>query len=263
RPEAPRPPGRDAPRERSRARRGPGPRLYFAAAGVLGVAVAGALTAVALTGGEERPKGPAAAARPGNAAAIGPSPVSYSHSPTNAAYAAIAERSRDPQPLTLEQMFPASATTVEAPAGARLKLRDKRVDTDCAAAVWGGSVARELARGGCNQAVRALFADTGRGYALSVTVLNLASSADADRTVETLGRVRGGGFVRPLPAAAPLDRFGRGFSMARGLAVGHYAVVAWAQRLDGRGDAGDETLLTLLIEGGKARGVLARAAHAG
>jgi hypothetical protein len=50
--------------------------------------------------------------------------------------------------------------------------------------------------------------------------------------------------------------------MARGLAMGHYAVVSWAQRLDGKGDASDGNLLSLLIEGGKAPAVLGRAAAA-
>jgi hypothetical protein len=50
--------------------------------------------------------------------------------------------------------------------------------------------------------------------------------------------------------------------MARGLAMGHFAVVSWAARLDGKGDATDETLLSLLIEGGKSPAVLGRAARA-
>ena len=49
--------------------------------------------------------------------------------------------------------------------------------------------------------------------------------------------------------------------MARGLAMGHFAVVSWAARLDGKGDATDETLLSLLIEGGKSPAVLGRAAR--
>jgi len=93
-------------------------------------------------------------------------------------------------------------------------------------------------------------------------VFNLSGSAEADRFVATLEETLGGGFVRPLEAKAPLDEFGRGFGMARGLSMGHFAVVTWAQRLDGKGDAKDETLLSLLIEGGKNPAVLGRAARA-
>jgi hypothetical protein len=119
-------------------------------------------------------------------------------------------------------------------------------------------VGDELRRGSCTQAAQGVYAD--RDYALTVTVFNLAGKESADRLVGMLGS--GGGFVRPLPAQAPLDRVGQGFTMARGLAMGHYAVVAWAQRLDGEGDAQDEALLSLLIEGGKAPGPLGRAARA-
>jgi hypothetical protein len=152
---------------------------------------------------------------------------------------------------------------VSVPEGkATLKLRAKRLDGDCAAAVWGGSVGDELGRGGCTQAARGIYSDTKRGYALAVAVFNLAGSADADRFVAKLETTIGAGFVRPLEAPAPLDGFGRGFGMARGLAMGHFAVVSWAQRLDGKGDEKDETLLSLLIEGGKAPAVLGRAARA-
>ncbi len=92
-------------------------------------------------------------------------------------------------------------------------------------------------------------------------MFNLNASADADRFVAKLEQTIGAGFVLPLGAPDPLDDFGRGFGMARGLAMGHFAVVSWAARLDGKGDATDETLLSLLIEGGKSPAVLGRAAR--
>jgi hypothetical protein len=143
-----------------------------------------------------------------------------------------------------------------------VKLRAKRLDGDCAAAVWGASVGDELRRGGCTQAARGIYSDTEHGYALAVAVFNLAGAEDANRFVAKLDQTIGAGFVLPLEAPAPLDDFGRGFGMARGLAMGHYAVVSWAQRLDGTGDEKDETLLSLLIEGGKSPAVLGRAARA-
>jgi hypothetical protein len=105
-----------------------------------------------------------------------------------------------------------------------------------------------------------VYAGEEKGYALTVAVFNLAGKQDADRLVGMLGS--GGGFVQPLPAEAPVDSFGQGPTVARGLAMGHYAVVSWAQRLDGTGTAEDETLLSLLIEGGKTPSALGRAAKA-
>ncbi|WP_338742515.1 hypothetical protein [Actinomadura luteofluorescens] len=243
---------------------GPGPKLYFGAAAVLGVLVLLGLGVVALTGGgDSAPKpGGAPGAAIGRPAGTGPSPTSYSSSPSSSAYAGIANRSADPKPLTEGEAFPSAAAKLPLPDGkVSVKLRAKRLDGDCAAAVWGGSVGEELGKGGCTQAARAIYSDTEHGYALSVAVFNLAGSAEADRFVARLETTIGAGFVRPLEAPAPLDRFGRGFGMARGLAMGHFAVVSWAQRLDGKGDEKDENLLSLLIEGGKAPAVLGRAAR--
>ncbi|GAA2408135.1 hypothetical protein GCM10010191_15790 [Actinomadura vinacea] len=243
------------------------PKIYFFAAGGLGLVLALVLLVVLVTGGEEPPARPAGGTAAGRPAESGLSPSSYSHSPSTAAFAAIEQRARDSAPLTIQEAFPesAQALTVQAPdAEVKISLKGKRLDGDCAAAVWGSGIGQELRRGQCTQAVRGMYASSGgdaaKGYALTVAVFNLAGKQDADRLVGALGT--GGGFVRPLEAEAPLDRFGQGFSMARGLAVGHYAVLAWTQRLDGQGDAQDETLLSLLIEGGKARSALGRAAKA-
>ncbi|HEX2317114.1 MAG TPA: hypothetical protein VHJ17_25435 [Thermomonospora sp.] len=256
------------------------------AGGALAAVLVGVVVvAVASGGGDEAPV-TRAGSPVGRPADSGRSPASYSSSPTTGAYAGIAQRGADARPLTEGESFPSSARTLTVTeAGARLRLVGHRLDTDCANAVWGVALGEELRRGGCTQALRGMYADARKGLALSVTVLNLNSSADADRLVAALGNGRGGGFVRPLtegltpvtaspkatstakttasPTAVPLERFGEGFSMARGLAMGHYAVIAWAQRLDGTGDPGDEALLALLIEGGKAPGVLGRAAAAG
>ncbi|WP_192809123.1 hypothetical protein, partial [Actinomadura montaniterrae] len=249
------------------AKGGPGAKLYFGAAAALAVLVViGLVAALALSGGGDDGGGTAGDAprKPaGKAAGNGSSPESYSSSPSSSAYAGIASRKADAKPLTIGEAFPSSASKVSVD-GTKLALtlRAKRLDGDCTAAVWGQSVAADLADGGCTQAVRGIYSDTRHGYGLAVAVFNLASSADADRFVGLLDHTLGGGFVVPLPAAAPLDRFGQGFGMARGLAMGHYAVVSWAQRLDGKGDASDGNLLSLLIEGGKAPAVLGRAAAA-
>ena len=242
----------------------PGPKLYFGAAAVLGLVVLLGLGGVfALRGGDRQDAGGAADARVGTPAGTGLSPASYSSSASTSAYSGIASRSADPEPLTIEEAFPPSAAKVSVPGGdVQVRLRAKRLDADCADAVWGETVGRSLGEGGCTQAARGIYSDTKNGYGLAVAVFNLSGSAEADRFVATLEETLGGGFVRPLEAKAPLDEFGRGFGMARGLSMGHFAVVTWAQRLDGKGDAKDETLLSLLIEGGKNPAVLGRAARA-
>ncbi|MFC7733210.1 hypothetical protein [Actinomadura keratinilytica] len=275
RPDAERPargpegPGRDPsagrrPKKAGRAGSLP-PRVFYGAAGALAVVfLVGALAVVLVGGGDGASDGRQAPQSMGRSpAASGPAPASYSSSPSTEAYRGIAQRSADRTPLTAAEAFPESADKITVQdAGMRLTLKVKSLDADCSLAVWGTDMGGRLREHGCTQAARTLYADDGGEYALSVTVFNLNSVTDADRFVDEIGQGRGGGFVRPLPAASPLDRFGQGFGMARGLAMGHYAVVAWAQRLDGKGDETDETLLSLLIEGGKAPGPLGRAARA-
>ncbi|WP_165965381.1 hypothetical protein, partial [Actinomadura bangladeshensis] len=263
-PGSPKKPGRPGRGRKASEAGGLGPKLYFGAAAVLGLVVLLGLGAVvAFRGGDGGGSGHAAGTRIGTPAGNGPSPTSYSSSPSASAYGGITARRADPEPLTAEEAFPAEAATLAVPGGkAKVKLRGKRLDADCAAAVWGGSVGAELGRGGCTQAARGIYSDTKNGYGLAVAVFNLNSSADAERFVAKLEETIGAGFVLPLPAPAPLDDFGRGFGMARGLAMGHFAVVSWAARLDGKGDATDETLLSLLIEGGTSPAVLGRAARA-
>ncbi|MEW2356648.1 hypothetical protein [Spirillospora sp. NPDC029432] len=225
-------------------------RVYFLAAGGLGLVIVLALAVVLVSGGDGKApaaKGPAGSV--GQVAQSGVSPASYSSSPSTGAYAKIEQRSADAAPLTEGEAFPDAKLAVP---GAELSLKGKRLDGDCGAAVWGTGVAEVLRQGACTQAARAVYA--GEEHSLTVAVFNLAGKESADRLVGTLGS--GGGFVRPL------DGFGQGFSMARGLAMGHYAVVSWVQRADGKGDAQDDELLTLLIEGGKAPGPLGRAARA-
>jgi hypothetical protein len=136
------------------------------------------------------------------------------------------------------------------------------VDTDCAQAIWGATAAAQLRSSGCTQAVRGIYADQKKGYAALFAIFNLAHSVDAGRFVHTIIPGTGAGFVRPLPEPAPLAAFGQGFGMARGAAMGHYAVVVWVQRLDGTGDAKDQSLISLLVTAGNAPAVYGRvAAH--
>ncbi|RKS74453.1 hypothetical protein BZB76_2967 [Actinomadura pelletieri DSM 43383] len=285
------PPPRPRKTRKGRRRGGFGPKLYFGAAAVLGLLVLAGLGAVVLQGDEDgaAPR-PTPHARIGKPVGNGPSPDSYSNSPSTSAYAGIASRGSDAAPLTVGEAFPASVAELSAPGGdgektVTVKLRATRLDADCAAAVWGTTIGNVLGKGGCTQAARGIYSDTKNGYALAVTVFNLAGSADADRFVAALEETLGAGFVRPLEAPAPLDGFGRGYGMARGLAMGHFAVITWAERLNDEGGEGggagertgspsaqatdqvnigarNETLLSLLIEGGKAPAVLGRAARA-
>jgi hypothetical protein len=240
-------------------RRGVPPVVFYGTAAGLGVVLLAAVVILVLAGGSGT-KGPA---RPPGPAAAGSVPAAYSDAPSTPTFDVIGERSADSGPLTADEVFPPGRTTlVDGTTHARLELRDQRIDTDCAEAVWGSAAGAVLQQSGCTQAVRGVYADQKKGYAALYAVFNLAHAVDAGRFVHAITPGTGAGFVRPLPEAAPLDGFGRGFGIARGAAMGHYAVVAWVQRLDGSGDAKDQSLISLLVTAGNAPAVYGRvAAH--
>jgi hypothetical protein len=221
--------------------------------------VAGALVLGAMVAREDaRPPAPSVAM--GLPAATGAGPAAYSDAASSQVFAGIADRSGDAAPLTEREVFSKSARVLPDPdARARLTLADSRLDADCAAAIWGARLGELLRAGGCTQVARGAYADRKAGYAATVAIINLATAADANRVVDSLGAGSDAGFVVSLPEAG---RFDQGFSVARGRAMGHYAVIGWVRRLDGGGDAQNDALLSLLVTIESPRAILNRAAAA-
>ncbi|MEV5575123.1 hypothetical protein AB0L06_34230 [Spirillospora sp. NPDC052269] len=285
---------------RPKPKRGPSARTYFGWA--MGLVLLLVVGVAALIVGTNDTRAKPDAGDDGSSGATSPTgvaPSTYSSSPSSRAYAGIEKRSVDAAPLTEGEAFPPDASTIQVSRKVRLTLKAKELGSGCTAAVWGSATAKALQRAGCTQVARTLYADTAHGYALSVTVFNLVDAPSANTLVDALGQGSGGGFVRPLSSEptgsntggskdttgsntggskdtggskgssgskGSLGTFGQdGYGAARGVAMGHYAVVAWAQRLSGSGDAAsaakDETLLSILIEGQKAPAVLDRAAR--
>ena len=141
--------------------------------------------------------------------------------------------------------------------GAKLALRASELDEDGGKAVWGQGRGEALREGGCVQAVRGLYTDDKKEFRVVVAVYNLRDEDAADRVVEAFG-AGSGGFVK-LPAKTPA-RFGEGFSLARGLAMGHYALITWAERADGTGTGTSRPLLSLVVTAAKAEALYDRAA---
>jgi hypothetical protein len=220
---------------------------YFVAAGVLVLVVvlAAGLFLVLRNGGN----GPAGA---GAVPASGPLPSAYSQASSTDVFAPINMRSADRKPLTAAAVFHPKTISVPA-AKATLKLSASKLDGSCGAAVWGRQLAEGLVRWRCTQVARGMYAD--KRFAAMVTIFNLASVKGADELVDTVDPRSGNGFPRPLSGG-----FGQAFSTARGLAMGHYALISWVQRVDGTGDEQDTRLLSLLIKLGVSPAVLTRVA---
>ncbi|HXA62849.1 MAG TPA: hypothetical protein VNW94_27190 [Streptosporangiaceae bacterium] len=225
------------------------PIVFFGGAAGLAILLAAVAFAVAGPTGSAR-----SAPRQSQVADSGPTPQSYFDSPSTKVFTGIDRRSADPAPLTLDEVFPA-APLADGRTKSHLALAGKRLDNHCDQAVWGQALAADLRKAGCTQAARGLYTDPRTGYAAAITILNLDGAASANRIVHALGPQGDGGFVLPLPGPV-----GTGFGMARGLAMGHYAVISWVQRIDGTGDERNEALLSLLVTAGNPPSVYGRAA---
>jgi hypothetical protein len=226
---------------------------FFAAAGVivvLAVVVAAAVLVFTRDGDGHGPAAPEVK----NVQAEGPGASAYSHAASTAAFAAIADRSKDAKPLTAAEVF-ATKKISDTDAKATLKLTASRLDGHCAVAVWGTRLAGLLQQGGCTQTVRATYSD--KHFGAIVTIFNLADAEAADRVVAGADPRSGNGFPLAPPHSPP---FGQAFSTARGVAMGHYAVITWVQHADGTGDESDAALLSLLVTVGRPNAVLVRAA---
>ncbi|GAB2817862.1 hypothetical protein GCM10022221_14630 [Actinocorallia aurea] len=235
-------------------------RLFFGAAAALLVLVcaAAAVAVVVLRQGGEAEGGSArpGAVRLGVPELTGYTPESYSSSPSTEVFELIETRALDPEPLTADEMFPKGSLEDDT-TGAKIVRRSAVEDADCADAIWGEGLAERLGEAGCSQAVRGLYTDTKKGFAAVVAVYNLTDAEAANDAVEAFGAGTAG-FVR-VPDDAP-EFFGQGFGMARGIAMGHYALITWVQRTDGTGDERSAALLSVLVTAAEADAIYGRAA---
>ncbi|GIH94990.1 hypothetical protein ACFFMN_16900 [Planobispora siamensis] len=157
--------------------------------------------------------------------------------PTTDHYAPIATRALDPEPLTVEEIFPGDTVTS---GEVTLDRKGAEALTDCAEAVW-GSVQSAVA--GCTQALRAHYATPDGRVSGQFLIFNLADSAAADKLVTAL---KEGGFVRPTPGTPEAFDGSRSWAYAR--ALGHYVTVSWVAPV-GPGGRVDLTHPQLAVDG--------------
>jgi hypothetical protein len=159
--------------------------------------------------------------------------------PTTALYAPVDSRERDPEPLTVEEVFPADSVRAS---GITMVRASAEQLTDCAAAVWGDAPERALA--GCSQVLRAGYAGGDGRVAGQFLLFNLPDAAAADALVDALRQEEG--FVRRAPGLP------EGFDGARGRAqiraLGHYVAVSWVGPVGGEEQA-DLTYPLLALDG--------------
>ncbi|MCK2220913.1 hypothetical protein MF672_044970 [Actinomadura sp. ATCC 31491] len=221
-------------------------RLIVIIASVVGLlgATAG-VVAIAMSIGGYSPEREASAALLGPDAAL-PQVFRGWNSPK--LFDPLADRAKDGKALTEKEVF--GQSELEVTKKLKLKLVAKKLDADCSAALWGGSLTEQVADAGCTQAARGLYLSSDGRYVGQYTLLNLRDGQSATELVDSLKTLYRGGWARPLTSSKGSFPPG-GYSEAGGYALGHYVGLVWLGRVDGAepGVRDDYVSLTLGLRG--------------
>lgn len=169
---------------------------------------------------------------PGKAAPQNPSaqkPAQPKQPPAKPQIAHLRSRATDPKPLSLKEVFGKAAFTEK---GQKYVRTAWRADRACAKAVSGTRLSTALKKGGCTQALRATFTRADNKLIGTVGVLNLKSEAAA-KAAERAGAGKDA-FIQALPGIGSTKKIGKGLSLGTVAVRGHYVIMTWVQRPDGK-----------------------------
>ncbi|HEX2316214.1 MAG TPA: hypothetical protein VHJ17_20910 [Thermomonospora sp.] len=198
--------------------------LLIGGAVVAGVALVGAGYTVSsmLTGDGEKEK-PKAAVSPTRKAAPVPTqaPVRLN--------VKLRSRTTDPNPLTLKEVFGNGSFTSK---GTKYVRTAWKHDKSCTRTVRGEKLESALKKGGCAQVLRATFARSDGKLIGTVGVLNLRSESAA-RAADKAGAGRDA-HLEPLAGTGVTKKIGKGVALGTTFVRGHYLIMTWVQRPDGK-----------------------------
>ncbi|GII90375.1 hypothetical protein [Sinosporangium siamense] len=168
---------------------------------------------------------------PSSAAVVAgqPRPDGYQGWASPKLFAPISDRNSDKEPITLKELF--SAKVIK-DGKTSFRLVGSNMDSDCAAAVWGEAVLKQLTEFGCTQAARGLYTSSDRRYIAQYTLLNLKDQASADAFAQSMKVQHRAGWAIALKtdkAAFPVN----GHTEGSGHAMGHFVGLVWLARVDG------------------------------
>lgn len=148
---------------------------------------------------------------------------SASPSQSLGAYGHIASRSSDPQPLTVQQLYPASFAI----SGSTVTQTASGLSKHCGATLTGSKIQSAVSKAGCNQVVRATYLFSAKGLMGTIGVLNLSTAARATKTARSADA---SDYITPLAARrGPTKKIGGGTGIEEAAAKGHYLILIWAE----------------------------------
>ncbi|MGI8328567.1 hypothetical protein ACRYCC_01310 [Actinomadura scrupuli] len=178
----------------------------------------GKKTASGTPSGDTNPQGTGAPTAP-------TSPAAKPTAATGPLGAKLKNRATDPQPLTLAEVFKHRRF-------GRYVMTAKRQDGNCAKVVHGTRFAAALKSGGCTQMLRATFSTTDGKLIGSIGVANLRTDSAAKK-VQAAGAGKDA-WLLPLPGTGSTKKIGKGSALGTAEARGHYVLLSWVQRPDGK-----------------------------
>ncbi|WUI00362.1 hypothetical protein OHR68_00605 [Spirillospora sp. NBC_00431] len=152
-------------------------------------------------------------------------------SPTQPVLAPVKLQSRttDPKPLTLKEVF----GNGKFKSGKHKYVRTAAAATrNCTAVAGGTKLDKALKKGGCTQALRATYALTTGSLIGTVGVFNLETEDAAKQAVKAAAEKDA--FLLALPGKGVSKSNGKGEALGTFQARGHYLLMTWVQRPDGK-----------------------------
>ena len=150
-------------------------------------------------------------------------PGSPGYNPALGKWQHIGTRAQDPEPLTLQELFPPQFQLN----GSSYIRTAADVSKDCSLAVFGSNLQTTLQAGRCTQVLRASYI-SGNGTMMgTVGVANLSSSSAAQKAGDVTGPQE---IIAPLAAQkGPTSKLGNGTGVVQAEIKGHYLILMWAE----------------------------------
>ncbi|MEV0196418.1 hypothetical protein [Nonomuraea sp. NPDC050691] len=143
-------------------------------------------------------------------------------------YGYAGERSTDPDPLTVKELFPTKKFAVS---GRSYEMTITSKLKKCGDGALGSKLQKALKSGKCNQLIRASFRDKAGKIIGTVGVANLKTGKNATKVASAGSQTN---YVKPLPGKDSVTKLvGSGSGGAQAWAHGHYAILIWFQNKDG------------------------------
>ncbi|GAA2289387.1 hypothetical protein GCM10010402_54420 [Actinomadura luteofluorescens] len=216
------PPGPSAAPERPEKRRNL--PLIIGGAAVAGILlIGGGVGLSSMLKGDSKPK-----PKPTQAASQQPQATP---SPTQPVLTPVKLQSRttDPAPLTLKEVFGKATFKAGSHKYVRTAATGKK---SCTGVVGGVSLAKALKKGRCTQSLRATYALSNGSLIGTVGVFNLQTEAAAKKAVKAAAAKDA--FLVALPGKGVTKNNGKGEALGTSQARGHYVIMTWVQRPDGK-----------------------------